>query len=74
MVSCPFGAITYDTDRRSLMKCDLCGGDPQCVRFCPTDALKFLPKKKAPLPKESFGGKLDPNRTRAIRRSLEGGE
>ena len=24
-----------------LLKCDLCGGDPQCVKYCPTDALNL---------------------------------
>ncbi|NDA14992.1 MAG: (Fe-S)-binding protein, partial [Gammaproteobacteria bacterium] len=23
-------------------KCDLCGGDPQCVKACPTDAITYL--------------------------------
>jgi Fe-S-cluster-containing hydrogenase component 2 len=23
------------------LKCDLCGGDPQCARFCPSRALIF---------------------------------
>jgi anaerobic carbon-monoxide dehydrogenase iron sulfur subunit len=22
-----------------LLKCDLCGGDPECVKYCPTSAL-----------------------------------
>lgn len=27
--------------RYSLYKCDLCGGDPVCVKICPRDAIKF---------------------------------
>jgi carbon-monoxide dehydrogenase iron sulfur subunit len=23
------------------MICDLCGGDPECVKYCPFDALTF---------------------------------
>ena len=23
------------------LKCDLCDGDPQCVKFCPTEALQL---------------------------------
>jgi len=49
LVACPFGAIAYDSDRKEVIKCELCGGDPQCVRFCPTGALQFLPKKLAHL-------------------------
>jgi carbon-monoxide dehydrogenase iron sulfur subunit len=51
MLSCPFGAILYDVTKRQVIKCELCGGDPQCVRFCPTDALQFLPRRLAHLPK-----------------------
>ena len=51
IVACPFGAIMYDADRKRVIKCELCEGDPQCVRLCPTGALAFLPKKSAHLPK-----------------------
>lgn len=45
--ACPIGAITLDPAEQAAAKCDLCGGDPQCVKYCPpkvlhlTDALKF---------------------------------
>lgn len=32
--ACPFGAIFYDDDEGVAIMCDLCGGDPQCVKFC----------------------------------------
>jgi len=38
--ACPIGAITFMYGE--LIKCDLCGGDPECVKICPTDALKFM--------------------------------
>ena len=31
--ACPFGAITIAPDE-SIIVCDLCGGDPMCVKFC----------------------------------------
>lgn len=31
--------IRYDAVTNTCFKCDLCGGDPQCVKFCPTGAL-----------------------------------
>ncbi len=58
VVSCPFGAILYDTDRKQVIKCELCGGEPQCVKFCPTDALQFLPKKLLHLPKRNRLAKM----------------
>jgi Fe-S-cluster-containing dehydrogenase component len=51
MVGCPFGAMRYDPVKKQSFKCQLCDGDPQCVKFCPTEALKFLPKDMANLPK-----------------------
>ncbi len=32
-------AIRLDDDKEMPLKCDLCDGDPQCVKFCPTEAL-----------------------------------
>ncbi len=34
VVACPIGAISYDKEREIIFKCDLCGGDPECVKFC----------------------------------------
>jgi Fe-S-cluster-containing hydrogenase component 2 len=31
--ACPYGAIRVTPDG-SVLKCDLCGGEPMCVRFC----------------------------------------
>jgi Fe-S-cluster-containing hydrogenase component 2 len=28
-------------------KCDLCGGDPQCVKFCISGALQFVEAEEA---------------------------
>jgi len=47
MIACPFGAMRYDPLRKKVYKCELCEGDPQCVRLCPTTALQFLPKEVA---------------------------
>jgi Fe-S-cluster-containing hydrogenase component 2 len=32
--ACPFGEIFFDYERNVAIKCDLCDGDPQCVKFC----------------------------------------
>lgn len=31
---CPFGAIFYNEQEKTLLICDLCSGDPMCVKFC----------------------------------------
>ena len=38
---CPFGNAIYDSYTDAILKCDTCGGDPACVRLCPTGALTF---------------------------------
>ncbi len=32
-------AIRLDEEKEMPLKCDLCEGNPQCVKFCPTEAL-----------------------------------
>lgn len=40
--ACPVkpSMIRYDEKTNTCYKCDLCEGDPQCVKFCPTGALQ----------------------------------
>jgi carbon-monoxide dehydrogenase iron sulfur subunit len=38
-IVCPFSAIT--TYQRDVIKCDLCGGDPTCVKYCATKAIVY---------------------------------
>lgn len=42
---CPFGVIIVHPERFAPIKCDLCGGDPQCTKNCPTGALSFIDEK-----------------------------
>lgn len=39
--ACPVGAIAFTTDM-SLIKCDLCGGEPQCVPACHASCLSVI--------------------------------
>jgi Fe-S-cluster-containing hydrogenase component 2 len=39
-VACPFGHMAFMRDEGVPQKCDLCGGDPVCARFCPHQALE----------------------------------
>ncbi|MGC8622062.1 MAG: 4Fe-4S dicluster domain-containing protein [Caldisphaera sp.] len=41
--ACPYGGISMDLSLKNIIVCDLCGGDPQCVKYCPTNAIQFLP-------------------------------
>ncbi len=39
VAGCPFGAITVRAGVAA--KCDLCDGDPACVKFCEVDAISY---------------------------------
>jgi carbon-monoxide dehydrogenase iron sulfur subunit len=43
--ACPFEMIKISEDNIAL-KCDLCGGNPQCAQWCPTGALIFESEEK----------------------------
>ncbi len=46
LVACPYGAISLPADKVSgklALMCDLCGGEPRCIPWCETGALKRLP-------------------------------
>ncbi|RLI25876.1 MAG: 4Fe-4S dicluster domain-containing protein [Candidatus Hecatellales archaeon] len=36
------GAVRLHPERKVALKCDLCGGDPECVKYCLTNALIFV--------------------------------
>ncbi len=39
--TCSLGAIRLDSVKHVPLFCDLCGGEPQCVKNCPTNALTY---------------------------------
>jgi len=39
--ACPYGFMFFDEDEGVALKCDLCAGDPECVKNCPVGALSF---------------------------------
>lgn len=41
----PNTPIMYDSEREICVKCDLCGGNPLCVKFCPEAALSFIKRE-----------------------------
>ena len=44
--ACPFGAMRWSSNRSRVFKCNLCQGDPQCVRFCYTKAVDYVEASK----------------------------
>jgi Fe-S-cluster-containing hydrogenase component 2 len=43
--ACPFGAIYAHADVEHPIKCNLCGGNPQCVLECPKQAIRLIPEE-----------------------------
>jgi carbon-monoxide dehydrogenase iron sulfur subunit len=37
--ACPFGVMMALPEK--VVKCELCGGDPQCVKYCATGAIEY---------------------------------
>jgi carbon-monoxide dehydrogenase iron sulfur subunit len=38
---CPVDAVVWDADSEKIIICDLCGGNPLCVDWCPEDVLSL---------------------------------
>ncbi|MDR0464660.1 MAG: 4Fe-4S dicluster domain-containing protein [Treponema sp.] len=51
--ACPLGNVTFSQGNRKIVKCDLCGGDPGCAKYCPAGCIVYtgeedgLGRKKA---------------------------
>lgn len=46
-LACPFGAIHFRPQSGLAFKCDLCGGNPECVKVCIPGALQFVDRRDA---------------------------
>lgn len=42
LAACPWDMIVENGDTGLCTKCDLCGGDPQCVKYCPANAITYI--------------------------------
>jgi Fe-S-cluster-containing dehydrogenase component len=63
--------IIFDIEKKVAIKCDLCDGDPQCVKWCPNGALKYISlsefrklgsKHKLDFHESDFGPDFDPSK------------
>ncbi len=52
VVFCPFGGVGIDAAHGRVVKCELCGGDPVCVKFCSPEALLYVPATSVNLMKQ----------------------
>jgi anaerobic carbon-monoxide dehydrogenase iron sulfur subunit len=47
MVACPLGGVVVNKGLGHSVKCDLCGGDPMCAKFCGYGAVEYIPEEEA---------------------------
>lgn len=39
LTTCPLNALSLNSETSVVFKCDLCGGDPECVKWCTRAAI-----------------------------------
>jgi len=71
VAACPIGAIEVDTVQKVAVKCDLCGNDPTCVKFCTQEAIRFVPKEEVGWEKRKKAAEKLSERLRMV---VEGGK
>jgi len=57
IAACPFGAPSVDPTTMLTTICDLCRGDPRCVRYCPRDAVLYVRPDRISLVRRQEGVK-----------------
>ena len=65
--ACPFGAIQVGPNQE-ILKCDLCGGDPVCAKFCPEVPGNRFPH--LPWPTQSCLQYVEPSQAKNNQRSM----
>lgn len=53
--ACPISAPRFDPDRKVSVKCNLCGGDPVCVDFCSSRAIRYVNRDERNRFMEEYG-------------------
>lgn len=51
-MACPFGGISINPHSGRIFKCELCGGDPECVKACEDKAITYKEPDTALLDKK----------------------
>lgn len=42
--ACPYHDMFFDSEKKKAIKCDLCGGHPNCIPMCMHGAIKLVEK------------------------------
>jgi anaerobic carbon-monoxide dehydrogenase iron sulfur subunit len=72
--ACPFGIMVYDPEKKKAIKCDLCGGTPACVQYCPSKVLTLADNQdSAEIRRRRFAATLA-NEDATARHNIAGAE
>jgi Fe-S-cluster-containing hydrogenase component 2 len=52
------GNISYSPAGKKVFKCNLCGNDPKCVKFCAPGAIQFVDPTESPDRKKAVATRL----------------
>lgn len=44
VITCPFGNVI--ATKNKVIKCELCNGEPECVKHCPASALTYVERER----------------------------
>jgi carbon-monoxide dehydrogenase iron sulfur subunit len=53
IIACPWGSIKLNHTGKEIIKCDLCGGEPECIKVCHAKALEFVEAEDMVLDKKN---------------------
>ena len=42
VIACPIGGISKNMETGKIIKCNLCEGDPECVKYCAYGGIEYL--------------------------------
>lgn len=56
--ACPLGNMSYSSQTKRVFKCDLCEGESQCAKFCPTGAITLVDSTEVPDKKQLAADRL----------------
>jgi len=56
--ACPLGNMSYSPGGKKVFKCDYCGGDPKCVKFCSPGAIQYVDATESPNRKKAVAERL----------------
>lgn len=55
--ACPLFGVGFDSVENKALRCDLCHGDPACVKYCEAGAIQYVDRDQFPTNKQRAAAK-----------------